>query len=71
MCFITLAVIGGMSVQAATEPPVSPAVTIEEQVEPRADIIETYYRKTPEGKLQYRHWNSTKGRWVEPDWVDA
>lgn len=34
----------------------------------RADVIEKKYR-VYEGVLQYRHWNATQGRWVEPDWI--
>ena len=37
--------------------------------ETRADVIETHYRYH-NGKLQYRHWNVTRGRWVEDDWID-
>lgn len=34
------------------------------------DVIVTktrYYN----GQLQYRRWNSTKGQWVDPEWIDA
>ena len=34
----------------------------------RADVIEKKYR-VYDGVLQYRHWNATQGRWVEPDWI--
>lgn len=36
---------------------------------PYADIIETKYRLN-HGKAQYRRWNSTKGCWVDPEWMD-
>ena len=32
------------------------------------DVIVKKYR-TYDGKLQYRHWNSTQGYWVESDWI--
>lgn len=35
----------------------------------RADVITIEYR-LHNGKLQYRHWNATQGKWVEPDWID-
>ena len=71
MCISMLAVMGSMSVQAAaTEVPTVVEVTASaEQMEPRADIIETVYRVTPDGRLQYRRWNSTRGYWVDPDWL--
>lgn len=37
---------------------------------PYSDVIETYFRTTTDGRLQYRHWNATRGRWVEPHWID-
>lgn len=33
-------------------------------------VIITKYRVV-NGKLQYRHWDVTMGKWVEPDWIDA
>lgn len=35
----------------------------------RADIIEKKYR-VHKGVLQYRHWNRTRGCWVEDHWID-
>ena len=35
----------------------------------RADIIETKYRMC-RGKQQYRRWNKTRNRWVDPEWID-
>ena len=34
----------------------------------RADIIETKFR-VYYGKLQYRNWNRTRGKWVEDHWI--
>ena len=51
-----------------------PAVTVHADlvraatVQPRADVIKKVYR-TYNGKIQYRHWNETQGRWVESYWV--
>lgn len=40
-------------------------------IQPYADVIVKKTRIHPvTGKLQYRHWNETKGCWVEPDWID-
>lgn len=39
-------------------------------VQPRIDEIVTKYR-VKDGVLQYRHWNMTKGVWVESDWITA
>lgn len=38
-------------------------------VEPKADNIVVKYR-TVNGVRQYRRWNATKGRWVDPDWIN-
>lgn len=43
----------------------------EEGIQPYSDIIELKLRTTADGRLQYRHWNATRGRWVEPDWIDV
>lgn len=32
------------------------------------DTIETKYRLY-NGKIQYRRWNATKGKWVDPHWI--
>lgn len=34
----------------------------------RADVIVKKYRFHG-NELQYRHWNETQGKWVEPDWI--
>lgn len=34
----------------------------------RADVIIIKFR-VYEGVTQYRHWNETQGKWVEPDWI--
>ena len=41
---------------------------VSEQV--RADVIVTKFRWY-EGRLQYRHWNETRGYWVDPYWIDC
>ena len=43
---------------------------VTQDVESRvSDTIETKYRYH-NGHLQYRRWNATKGRWVDPDWTN-
>lgn len=42
----------------------------ESGIAPHADVIVLKTRKY-NGKQQYRHWNQTKGCWVEPDWIDV
>lgn len=37
-------------------------------VVPTADKIVVKLR-VYQGKKQYRHWNETRGYWVEPDWI--
>lgn len=34
----------------------------------RSDVIKYVYREY-KGRLQYRRWNSTRGYWVDPDWI--
>lgn len=72
MCLALLGTSGALNIQAiaAETPVVSDELVSTEEIEPRADIIETYFRKTPWGTLQYRRWNSTRGYWVDPDWID-
>lgn len=41
----------------------------EEGIQPYSDIIELKLRTDAAGRLQYRHWNATRGRWVEPEWM--
>lgn len=36
-----------------------------------SDIIEYKYRVNSKGQLQYRRWNSTKGYWVDPLWINV
>lgn len=38
-------------------------------ITPYADVI-VLKTRLYNGKPQYRHWNETRGYWVEPDWVD-
>ena len=38
-------------------------------IQPRADVIEIKHRNY-HGQLQYRRWNATRNRWVDPDWID-
>lgn len=36
---------------------------------PFADQIEVMTR-VHNGKMQYRRWNATRGRWEDPYWID-
>lgn len=36
----------------------------------RADVIEYRFR-TYNGVNQYRRWNATQNRWVDPDWINV
>lgn len=42
----------------------------EEGIQPYSDIIETKFRTTWDGRIQYRRWNATRGYWVDPAWID-
>ncbi len=35
------------------------------------DIIEYKYRISSTGKLQYRRWNASRKKWVDPYWIDV
>lgn len=41
----------------------------ENSIVPYADVIQTKYR-IHNGVPQYRRWNSTKNRWVDPHWIN-
>lgn len=36
---------------------------------PYADVIQVKYRMY-NGKMQYRRWNATRKKWVDPFWID-
>lgn len=41
------------------------------EVQPKADVIVTKYRIDPITlQPQYRRWNETQNRWVDPYWID-
>lgn len=40
-----------------------------EKVIPMSDVIVRKYRRK-NGIFQYRHWNETKGCWVEDHWIN-
>lgn len=63
---ISASAAGTPDVVASAEISASTDVTIE----PRIEVIETKYRKTTDGRLQYRRWNATHGYWVDPEWID-
>ena len=39
------------------------------EIAPYADVI-VLKTRIHNGVLQYRHWNETRGYWVEDDWTD-
>lgn len=45
------------------------AYNTDDGIMPYADEIETKWRYN-RGVLQYRHWNATRGYWVEPEWIN-
>mgnify|MGYP001044728487 CR=1 FL=1 len=48
----------------------TPCMTSEDyEITPYADVI-VFKTRIHNGKAQYRHWNETRGYWVEPDWID-
>lgn len=74
-CAVLLA--GSLTVGASaaeTEKPAAPVISTAAvkpggTAEPQADVIETKYRYTSSGLVQYRRWNATHGYWVDPDWI--
>lgn len=51
-------------------PPTARTYKVNPPDEPQIDQIETKFRWTGDGKLQYRRWNATRGYWVDPYWID-
>lgn len=51
-------------------PPVAGINKVNPPDEPQIDQIETHYRTTVDGRIQYRRWNATRGYWVDPYWID-
>ncbi len=47
----------------------TPCLTETQEVTPYADVI-VLKTRIHNGKAQYRHWNETRGYWVEDDWID-
>lgn len=41
----------------------------EDDITPYADVI-ILKTRIHNGVAQYRHWNETRGYWVEDDWID-
>lgn len=59
------------SASSVTVPDNSPAVYSDEgTIQPRADVILRKYRLY-NGVLQYRDWNETWAKWVQPYWTNA
>ena len=46
-----------------------PVIMSSSGISPYADKI-ILRTRIHNGITQYRHWNETKGCWVEPDWID-
>lgn len=51
-------------------PPVVGTYKVNPPDEIQIDQIETHFRTTASGKIQYRRWNATRGYWVDPYWID-
>lgn len=43
-------------------------VESENQILAKDTIIKRY--RNHNGKMQYRRWNDTKKRWIDPKWID-
>jgi len=73
-CMVAALTSGMFTASANTpekEPEIPVAIASNSNVaSPYSDVIEIKFRGTPWGGLQYRHWNATRGYWVEPDWID-
>lgn len=72
---LALMISGSVLSASAEEVGVIEDTTIVEQsggnggaIVPMADKIVMKFR-IYNGKHQYRHWNETRGYWVEPDWI--
>lgn len=50
--------------------PVETSASTDATIEPRIEVVETKYRVTVDGRIQYRRWNATHGYWVDPEWID-
>ena len=47
-----------------------PSVVTQSEIQARADVYTTCYRYHPDnGRMQYRTWNTTRGCWVESNWI--
>lgn len=51
-------------------PPTAGTYKVNPPDEPQIDQIETKFRTTVDGRIQYRRWNATRGYWVDPYWID-
>ena len=60
----------GTTVTASEVAAIGSVSVISEETSRVSDLIETKYRYH-NGHVQYRRWNSTKGYWVDPDWINA
>lgn len=40
-----------------------------QEIQPRADVIVTKYRWNVD-HIEYRRWNQTQNKWVDPYWID-
>jgi len=70
VCAFTICMQTTAYAAAGTEMIDKPNFTSEDQgIAPYADVI-VLKTRILDGKVQYRHWNETRGYWVEPDWVD-
>lgn len=67
---VVIAIIGMMIFQTVPVHSYAASIqNIDKSYETYADDIITKFR-IHNGILQYRHWNCTKGTWVEPYWIN-
>lgn len=72
MCTLFLSLCLNVSAPAAETPEITGSDIVSGQSAKndvvRADEVKTVYREKY-GRLQYRRWNSTRGYWIDPDWI--
>lgn len=71
LLFITLFMLPLETQAQEITPASSTPSQVSAAIEPRADVIVWQYRTRPDGTLQKRRWNATKGVWVDPAWINV
>lgn len=69
MVILTLSSFCSVSV-LASETAKTPTSLTQSSIQSRADVIVRKYRINSAGIPQYRRWNETQNRWVDPYWIN-